>query len=770
MSQIIRDTSRLPTLSVAAGALLATMPFNVHSQSQLDEIVVTARKQQVSLQDAAIAVSAVSGEDFDKSNVVKFDNFNGYVPGLAVSKNDGAGRVVTIRGVGWETAQNLASQPSVLTYIDGIYLANPLSMGLDLGDFERVEVFRGPQGTEFGQGTTGGAINLVTKKPELGEQTGLLSLGAGTFSTINARGVLNAPLGEKAALRASVQKYQHDGFSEITGGPLDGYDLDDADSLTGKIALLVEPTDNVSVLLQAFIHSSDQNAAAQKNVDDPNSDERELTQDFPGEFELDNSSVSLTVTWDISDRLSLTSLTGWQKLEKEQSVDGDRLTEATISIDTLGFFSPNNWEVLTVWDNDSDAISQELNLRYDGDRVDWAAGAYFLEHKNFNEFLDANGAAPFSDSIAALANPSVATLPPFMSVLLFQEVRELEREDQALYAQGTYQFSDRVAVTAGLRWQDEDQRDFGSQFFAIFGGFDQRTDDSKVTWKAGVDFTLTDDNLLYGLISTGWKNGGTNPGAITNGAIFLGPAFAPEELTSFEIGSRNTFANGRGRLNVTAFLYDHEHLQFIFEDPVPFGGGTGTVPEVEEYGIETEFSWLFSDDWRLDGMVAWQDGELKSDVFALDVADFREALAPGLGLFTGDGFNARLALAQSTNLNGNEPPKLPDPMVRLALTNTHEFGQGSTLSSRLEWIHRGEMQARVFNNPLVDNIPEYDVVNLRFDYQMASRPISFSLSATNLFDEDGINNIFTNPFGLWTTSSEFIPPREVNATVTFNWE
>ena len=105
----------------------------------LEEVVVTARKREVTLQEAPVAVSVVSGDSWDQSNVVKLDNFNGYVPGLTIAKNDGAGRVVTIRGIGWETAQNLASQPSVLTYIDGIYLANSLAMGLNLGELERVE-------------------------------------------------------------------------------------------------------------------------------------------------------------------------------------------------------------------------------------------------------------------------------------------------------------------------------------------------------------------------------------------------------------------------------------------------------------------------------------------------------------------------------------------------------------------------------------------------------------------------------------------------------
>ena len=546
---------------------LNSTPAATAENLELEEITVTARKTEVALQDAAIAVSVTSGEDFDRSNILKLDNFNGYTPGLVVAKNDGAGRVVSIRGIGWETAQNIASQPSVLTYIDGLYLANPLSMGLDLGELERVEVFRGPQGTEFGQGTTGGAVNLVTKKPILGEYVGYTQLGLGTYSTLNARGAFNLPLGENAAIRASLQKHTHDGFSEIKGGELDGYELDDADSFTGRLAFLWEPSDTLSVLLQGFVHESDQNAAAQKNIDDPNPDPRELTQDFPGIFKLDNQSASLSIEWETASGLIVKSMTGYQKLEKKQSTDGDRLTEDTVSIDRLGFYSPDNWDVLPFWDNDSEALSQEINISNKGEKLDWVIGAYYLDHDNYNYFLEATGSAPFSASAAAVSNPSLANLPPFQSVLNFNEERTVSRKDIAAYGQATYRVNEKLALTAGIRWQDEKQTDFGQQFFGIFGPFSRDTNDDAVTWKIGVDFNITDDNMIYGLVSTGWKNGGTNPGAITGGAILLPVSFEPEEVTSFEIGSRNTFMEGRVRLNITAFFYDHENLQYIFEDP-----------------------------------------------------------------------------------------------------------------------------------------------------------------------------------------------------------
>jgi len=750
----------LPLLLAAILSLALTAPLAAQETDQvLEEITVTAQRHEVSLQDAALAVSVLSGEDFDYSNIGRLDNFNGYVPGLTIAKNDGAGRVVSIRGVGWETSQNLSTQPSVLMYVDGVYIANPLSMGTDLGDLERIEVFRGPQGTEFGQGTTGGAINLVTIRPDPEAVSGNVGVTLGTYNMVRARAAVNVPVGEYSAIRASFQQYSHDGFSEISGGAFDAYDLDDADSFTGKLAYLWEPSDAFSAYVTAFISNSSQHAAAQRNVDEPLGGVRDLSQDFPGIFDLDNNVFSAILEWRLPSGAVLKSITGYQELEKRQSVDGDRMNESLIATDIIGFVvTTANWDVLTFWDNDSDAFSQELNLSYSGDTVDWIVGAYYLDHENFNHFLEANGPAPFSDSIPALADPSPITLPPFQSVLNFVEARTVTREDWATYAQARIHVGERATIVAGGRYQSEDQLDEAVQFFSIPSS--QTLDNNKFTWKLGLDYQLTGDHLLYGLISTGWKNGGTNPGAL-NGAINVPVAFQAAEVSSFEFGSKSTFANGRLRFNIAAFLYDYENLQFMEEDPVPFAGGTGNIPSTDVYGIESEFNWLLSDSWRLDGHLTWLDGEFNDDHFTLDVVDFREALVPGfIGLFTPEGFNVRLNLSQTTNLKGNTPPKLVDFSARMALTNTHEMGSGS-LTSRFEYVHRGEYQYRVYNNPLVDTVPPYDIFNVSFDYYMPNRNLSVGLGASNLFDEDGVNSRFSNPFGLLTTSEEFIPPQEV---------
>lgn len=726
----------------------------------LEEITVTARKRAVEIQDAPVAISAVDGEILEYAAITKLDDFNGYVPGLTISKNDGAGRVVSIRGVGWETAQNLSTQPSVLIYLDGVYLANPLAMGLDFGELERIEVLRGPQGTEFGQGTTGGAINLITKKPQMERIGGALELQGGTYGLVQGRGNLNLSRSERFALFGSVGTRQRDGFAEIRGGALDGYELDDADATTGHLALTWNPNDRTTARLSGFWQGSDQNGAAQKHIDDPNPDPRELTQDYPSTFALDNQSLSFTVQWLTPWGFTVTSLTGVQELEKEQTLDGDRLTTDLVSTNLTGF-GPANFDLLLYWDNDSDAFSQEINVTSSGERLDWVLGAYYLDHENFNDFLEAVGPGSPADFQFQLENPSPETLPPFQAPLEFVETRTLTREDSAVYGQLTYRFNDSAALTLGGRYQRDKSTDVATQFW--FNDSVQVLEDDVFTWKAGLDWNLGDGHLLYGLVSTGWKNGGNNVGAL-GGSLDVPVIFEPEAVTSVEIGSKNTFAGNRTRFNAVAYYYDYEDYQFVQEDPIPFAGGTGNIPAVTIYGLETEFSWLINDRWRLDGQATLSDGEIDSDLFVLDTVDF---LNSGFGRFTPTGVSDRASLR--TNLRGNTPPKLVEESLRLALGYNRPFANGSLFTAGVDFIHRGEFQYRVFNNPGVDTVPSYEVANAFVQWDFGQRPLAVSLNASNLFDEDGVNSRFSNPFGLHTTSEEFIPPRQVIGRIHYRF-
>lgn len=725
-----------------------------------DQIVVTSGKREAALEEVPDAVSVIDGDDLEALNITRLDDFNGVAPGLTISKNDGAGRVVAMRGVGWETAQNLATQPGVLLYVDGVYVANPLAFGIDLESVERVEVFRGPQGTEFGQSATGGAINLVTEEPHLSRSSAELSLAAGSYDRLEVRGALNLPINDGLALRLSGHSLDRDGYAEIEGGDLDGYDLDDADHASGRIVALWTPNPRLSMKASAMVYSSDQHGAAQKHVADPLSDPRGLTQDYPSRFGLDTNRASASLTWTLGDRALLQSLTAVQDLTKKQTVDGDRLTEELVAVDLTGF-GDANFDLLPIWDNGSEAFSQELAVLGGSGRLDWVAGLYYLEHRNHNFFVELIGPAPMSQFAEQIADPSPGNLPPFQPPLEFVEDRTVTRWDAAGYGQLSIRLRPRLQLVAGGRWQNDRSHDRTTQFWFIDS--EQRVEDSEATWRLEANLGLADDHLLYGAVATGWKNGGLNPGALIGGAADVPPTFDPEKVTTVEVGSRSTFGAHRGHATATAFVNDYQGYQYIQEDPVPFSAGTGNIPRVTILGLEAELRWWINDRLRLSGQLTALDGEIESHVLALDVVDFLDS---GVGRFTDGAVEARADLRR--DLAGNLPPKLPDLSSRVSLDWRRPTADGEW-RTRLDAIYRGEFQYRVFNHPQVDTVPAYTTLSLFASYTPPEARWEASLSVSNLFDRDGVNSRFTNPFGLHTTSDELIPPREVVARVAFRF-
>ena len=171
--------------------LFASISFaaSVASQeSRIEEIMVVAEKRDESLQDLSQAVTAITSEDLETRNINSFVDLSALAPGLTVAKNEGFKTVVSIRGVGNETNQNAIAAPSVAYHMDGIFIASPFSLQTDFIDVERIEVLRGPQGTLFGQNSTGGAINVISKAPTTAELEGKTDITVGNYGLTKTRG------------------------------------------------------------------------------------------------------------------------------------------------------------------------------------------------------------------------------------------------------------------------------------------------------------------------------------------------------------------------------------------------------------------------------------------------------------------------------------------------------------------------------------------------------------------------------------------------------
>ncbi len=180
MKTIFKTTIFLSQLLIIPSLALDIKAQN--SESAFEEVIVTAEKRDESLQSVSQAVTAITEREIEAKNINSFVDLSAIVPGVTVAKNEGYKTVISIRGVGNETNQNAIAAPSVAFHMDGIFIASPFSLQTDFIDVERIEVLRGPQGTLFGQNSTGGAINVISKKPSTLEQSSKADITLGDYN------------------------------------------------------------------------------------------------------------------------------------------------------------------------------------------------------------------------------------------------------------------------------------------------------------------------------------------------------------------------------------------------------------------------------------------------------------------------------------------------------------------------------------------------------------------------------------------------------------
>ena len=256
-------------------ALCFLISFNISSQEQvIEDIIVTAEKRDESLQTVSQAVTAITDSELEAKNITSFVDLTALVPGVTVAKNEGYKTVISIRGVGNETNQNAIAAPSVAYHMDGIFIASPFSLQTDFIDVERIEVLRGPQGTLFGQNSTGGAINVISKAPSTSELEGKTDLTVGNYGLTKTRGSINLPISDSVATRTSISVTKRDGFSDNI---FNGQELDDADHLSFRTDWLFETSDTSSIRVFAQYFDADNNGAAMKGFYDTTPDKRELS-------------------------------------------------------------------------------------------------------------------------------------------------------------------------------------------------------------------------------------------------------------------------------------------------------------------------------------------------------------------------------------------------------------------------------------------------------------------------------------------------------------
>jgi len=752
----MRPTRRLlPTMIAAIGLSAAGSPPAATAQEAYDgieELTVTARKKEESLQDAPISITAFSGEGLAQRGVTRLAEIENFTPSMTFQNNpsfSGASSSASIylRGIGQKEFLPTVD-PGVGLYVDGIYVARSVGAVLDLVEIERVEVLRGPQGTLFGRNTIGGAVSVVTRKPDE-VLAGNVEATVGSDARTDFKAMVNLPLGERLFSRVSVASLSREGYVERVG---DGEELGDDDTLTGRLALRWMPSDAVTVdwnidttrdrengpavvLLginyagpvdpdtppMATIHNVGANLQAggppipclippltglvNNAVPGCYDDRYLLGRDdnagtAPSYSDSDLTTSALTVEWEISESLTLRSLTGWRDLDSQMSRDGDG--------------SP--FRVAQFADDlQQEQFSQELQLlgsAFDG-RLDWILGAYYFEEDGDN------------------ANTLDFTVSNFLSG------GEFNNESTAVFAQGSYDITDALTLTLGLRYTDETKTFLPDQYilqnyfagsghplldapfmqagFRILPKLEKEAEVDETTPMANLRWQVNDSLMTYLNYSEGFKSGGfsqrvfppqvagvTAPPGTAD--IDLIPAFDPEFVESWEVGFKFSNADNTLRLNGALFTTQYDDFQIqVFTSVAPV---TKNAAAVEISGGELELAWVPAQGWLLEAGVGYVDAQYEK----LD--------------------SAETLIDKSYDLE-----RVPEYTFNAALSRRFELGDAGSLDARVDWSRRDDQFMDSFNTPQIAQ-DAYDLVNASLSWQSAGKDWSVMLGATNLGDED----------------------------------
>jgi len=761
---------------------LFMLNFDAYAQnSAIEEVIVSAEKRNESLQDVSLSVTALTEEELETKNITDFVGLSAIAPGVTVAKNEGYKTIISIRGVGDETNQNAIAAPSVALHMDGIFIASKFSLRTDFIDLERIEVLRGPQGTLFGQNSTGGTINVISQKPSFDETKGKTDLALGNYGLIKFRGAVNVPLSDKVATRMSIVSTDRNGFSKNI---LNGQDLDDANHVSFRSDWFFDISDTTSLRVFGQFFDADNNGAAMKGLDDPTPNPRRLAQDSASDYQLSSEVLAaiLNVELGFADLKILGSI---QEDDIYVSRDNDRHNFGDVHgsgpLEGIPYIAAEYRPETSI----VDTKTLEVNLISNepiNEKIDWIIGALYFDHKIANaiyEVKDVNnikqvdlmdGAfTPYVHDPICASNPFAGVcFAAFNAELGFVSEAYPTRESLSVYGQATYNAQDNLRYIVGMRYTEDSFSSDVTNFFGLQKYLIEDEIDEK-TGKFAVEYDVDGDTMVYASYTKGFKPGGSN---LTFGypvddeqnfgaqpaPQLIYPLFKSEIIDAFELGLKTDLMEGRMRANVSAFMYDYENLQFQSTDPDVYRGGVANIPESEMSGVELELIGILSESLSMDLRISTLDTEITADYEALD--NIKSEL-----YFFGEE-PQRYALRE--NIKGNRLAKSPEFTANLGLQYNRELKSGVPLRATAEVIHRGDFQQRVFNSPFVDQVDSYTIVNLTTSIEISDTSgVDFMI--LNASDKDGVNSAMTDVFGVAGTGIELIPPRQFIFRVRKNY-
>lgn len=708
--------------AAVATALLAPVPGLA---VQIEEIVVTAQKREQSLNDVGIAVTAFTGADLKELGLSEPLDLAAQTPNLNINNTFGNSIPnVSIRGLGLnDYAVN--NNPAAGVYVDEVYLVSPAMLTFQLYDVERVEVLKGPQGTLYGRNTTAGAVNFVSNKPTE-EFTGSVSLDFGNFDLIAVDGVVSGKIADGLAGRIAVKTtQQREGHQDNRAT---GKDVGEIDRTSWRAMLSWQASDNLDLLLN--VHSgrdkSDSLLLKVDNIFTPIDDAF-----FPGDpfdssgrpdtfMDIESDGAALTVNWEYSDRITLTSITGYEDYSRRHVEDRDGTA-----------FNQLDGEFL----NDIEQFSQELRLTYATDELVLIAGLFYgTDEVTTRDRFDTEDF--FLDGIF-----------PFRAV--GNEFTQ-ETDSKAIYVHSEWQFNDEWRLTLGLRYTDE-EKDFEDAFTFIYvdalpsnGGTELQVfapvsneyDVTDLSGKIGLDYSGIENTLLYASISKGFKSGNFQgqltflPSTLEN--------FDEENVIAYEVGFKSQLLDRSMQLNGALFFYDYEDLQIygpIFTVPIDPLFGITNAGDAEVMGAEIDLLWR-----------------------ATEQLDVRL----GLGLLDTEITDPIL----STIEKGSELPNSPELNFNANIKYRWNITPSLVGKVILDSSYKDDVNYDIVRQPTETKEDGYWLTNMHIGVEAENGTWSVHFWSKNITDEEYRTQVLTSTVGF---GESWGIPRTYGVTLDYNW-
>ncbi len=624
VKQIAPSTLVLAAWLSASGAVAAPAADN---GAVLEELIVTAQKREQNVNDVGLSITAISGEALAARGVTSVADLQKVTPGFTYTQTQFDMPVYSLRGVGYYES-SLAANPAVTVYVDEIPLPYPAMTRGALLDVQRIEVLKGPQGTLFGQNSTGGGINYVAAKPT-SEPSGSLTAEYGRFNTFRAEGHVSGPLSDTVRARLALSTTQSGGWQK---SQTRDDRLGDTDELSGRLLIDWEATPDLKLALNlnGWRDKSESQAPQNKGIFaavptvpldpafvaapiapdsaraadwDPNRDYHRDTTFYQAAARAD---------WRLTDDLTLTSISAYARTDRHQFAETDGTPVEDISLGTTGHIG---------------SFSQELRLAGEAGRLThWVVGANYQSDRivdNQHVFLDKSTSAVVDLRGAGLARFHFAD---------FYNVSRNAVESWAAFASGEVALAPTLSLEAGLRYshsrnrfescsQDSGTDELAATFRGLqtlgqflganpttvarrggcvtltdanfnVGSFADTLAEDNLSWRANLNWRPADGVLVYGSVSRGYKAGNFPTLSASSTAQFK--SVTQEALTAYETGVKASLPQARMQLNGAAFYYDYNNKQLRgrVTDPI-FGQleALVNIPKSHIWGLEGQWMW-----------------------------------------------------------------------------------------------------------------------------------------------------------------------------------